>query len=149
MRSTTTLDRWQNHRALRTVLTAIAAPGFSAGHASPYPPARCPARQGADLVSLRTQRRRRFLDRHQRVLEDARWPMLAAGRLEMARESGDASVRVARHTSVPSFERMWRAVVVERALERRSQMRDELLVTTFGLMGKSKPGKVTPRCAPA
>ena len=132
MRSTTTLDRWQSQRALRTVLTAIAAPGFSAGHASPYPRTRCSARQGADLVSLRTQSRRRFLDRHQRVLEDARWPMLAAGRLPMARDSGDASVRVARLTSIPRFERTWRAAVAECALQRRSQMRDELLVTTFG-----------------
>jgi hypothetical protein len=133
MRPTTTLDRWQSHRALRTILSAIAAPGFSARHENPYPHTRRSARQGADLVSLRTQSRRRFLDRHQRVLDEARWPMLAAGRLSMARDSGDASVRVARATSIPRFERTWRAVVAECALERRSQMRDVLLVTTFGL----------------
>jgi hypothetical protein len=133
MRSSTTLDRWQSQRTLRTILAAIAAPGFSARHENPYPRTRRSAHQGARLVSLRTQSRREFLDRHQRMLEDARWPMLAAERLPMARDSGDASIRVARSTSIPRFERMWRVAVVDCALSRRATLRDGLVVTTFGL----------------
>jgi hypothetical protein len=133
MSCTTTLDRWQGHRALRTILAAIAAPGYAAGHQTPYPPNRRTARQGADLVSLRTQSRREFLDRRQRMLEDARWPMLAAHRLSLVRDTADASIRVARVTSIPRFERAWRVALVNCALERRGVLRDELVVTTFGL----------------
>ncbi|MDX6646507.1 MAG: hypothetical protein QOK40_2234 [Miltoncostaeaceae bacterium] len=133
MRSMTNSNHWQEHRSVREILSAIAAPDHSARHENPYPRTRRSARQGADLVTLRTQSRRQFLDRHQRMLEDARWPMLAAYRLPMARDSGDASIRVARSTSIPRFEREWRVAVADCALARRALLRDDLVVTTFGL----------------
>ena len=61
MRSTMTLDGWHSQRTLRTILAAIAAPGYSARHENPYPRTRRSAHQGASLVSLRTQSRRRSL----------------------------------------------------------------------------------------
>jgi hypothetical protein len=125
-------DRWQEQRALRTIFAAIAAPGFAARHENPYPQTLRSARHGAGLVSLRTQSRRQFLDRRQRILEDARWPMLAAHRLPLVRDTSDASIRVARATSIPLFEREWRATVVDCALARRAVLRDELVVSTFG-----------------
>jgi hypothetical protein len=59
--------------------------------------------------------------------------MLAAHRLSLVRDTADASIRVARVTSIPRFERAWRVALVNCALERRGVLRDELVVTTFGL----------------
>jgi hypothetical protein len=124
MRPTTTLDPPLRDGAPATLHAAAA---FAARHENPYPRTPHAARHGAGLVSLRTQSHRRFLDRRQRALADARWPMVDAGRLALARDCGDAAVRVARATSIPRFERVWRVAVVDCALDRRSRMRDDVV----------------------